>query len=191
MSKFNGTNKSKPTGTNMAGGVSYNRPIKKEIVSVVLNSMLNGDSYYEKETDRLTHIEGLIGTSPEDSEFVAKCAVYARNEGRLRSVSHLLSVMLVENVKGAGFVRSALEKVMLRPDDATEIVSLFNQRNPGKMIPNALRRAIKHNLENSWDLYQLKKYAQPKSKVKTKDLVKLSRPNPTKWNEVFNKELFV
>ena len=188
MSKFNGTNKSKPTGTNMAGGVSYSRPIKKEIVSVVLNSMLNGDSYYEKETDRLKRIETLIGKAVEDSEFVAKCAVYTRNEGRLRSVSHLLSVILLEKVKGEGFVRAALEKVMLRPDDATEIVALFNQRNPGKMIPNALRRAIKHNLENSWDMYQLKKYAQPKSKVKTKDLVKLSHPDPKIWNINFNKE---
>ena len=185
MSKFNKTNKIKPTGKNEAGGISYNRPIKKELVSVILNSMLHGDSYYEKETDRITRIENLIKTS-EDSEFVAKCAVYARNEGRLRSVSHLLCVLLVENIKGREFVKKAIEKVMLRPDDATEIVALFNQRNPGKMIPNSLRRAIKHNLENSWDIYQLKKYAQPNTKVKLKDVVKLCHPNPTTWNINFN-----
>ena len=190
MAKFNGNNKSKPTGTNKAGGVSYNRPIKKEIASVVLNSMLNGDSYYEKETDRMQRIESLVKTGAgDDAEFVAKCCVYTRTEGRLRSVSHLLAVLLIENVKGQPYMRSALEKTMLRPDDATEIISLFNQRNPGKMIPNALRRAIKTNLEKKWDLYQMRKYAQPKSQVKLKDIIKLARPNPTIWNEKFNKEL--
>jgi hypothetical protein len=188
MSKFNGTNKATPTGTNMAGGVSFDRPIKKEVVSVVLNSMLNGNSYYEKETDRLARIENLIKDSGADSEFVAKAAVYTRTEGRLRSVSHFLSVLLLESVKGESYIRKALEKVMLRLDDATEIVSLWNIRNKGKMIPNALRRAIKHNLETKWDLYSMKKYAQPKSKIKAKDLVKLCHPNPKVWNANFNKE---
>lgn len=189
MAKFNNNNKSVPTGTNEAGGVSYDRPIKKEIATVVLNSMLNGDKFYEKENDRLARIEDLIKNSGTDSEFVAKCAVYTRNEGRLRSISHFLSVLLVENVKGEPFMRNALEQTMLRIDDATEIVSLWNQRNPGKMIPNALRRAIKTNLETKWDMYQLKKYAQPKSKVKGKDLIKLCHPDPKIWNKKFNKEL--
>jgi len=188
MSKFNRTKKSKPTGVNMAGGVSYDRTAKKEIASVILNSMLNGkDQYYETEENRLARIENLIAENTSDcAEFIAKAMVYVRNEGKLRSISHFLSVLLCENVKGESFTRKALEKVMLRPDDSTEIVSLWNQRNKGKMIPNALRRAIKHNLENSWDMYQLKKYAQPKAKIKIKDLVKLCRPNPNIWNKKFN-----
>lgn len=190
MAKFNGTKKVKPTGKNMAGGASYDRTAKKEIASVVLNSMLTGkDQYYESEEARLQRIAELItSNTAECAEFIAKCAVYTRNEGRLRSVSHLMSVMLIENVKGESFTRKALEKIMLRPDDATEIVALWNQRNPNKMIPNALRRAIKHNLEHCWDLYQLKKYAQLKAKVKVKDLVKMCRPNPKIWNKKFSEK---
>lgn len=187
MSKFNQTSKATPNSTNMAGGVSYTRPIKKELTTVILNSLLNSNSYYEKESDRLDRIEKLILSASHDFEFVAKCAIYTRNEGKLRSVSHFISVILLENVKGQPVLKKALEKVMVRVDDATEIVSLFMKRNPGKMIPNALRRAIKHNLENSWDLYQLKKYAQPKAKVKVKDLVKLTHPDPKVWNSNFGK----
>lgn len=183
MSKFNGTNKSKPTGTNMAGGVSYNRPIKKEIVSVVLNSMLNGDSYYEKETDRLTRIEGLIGTSPEDSEFVAKAMVYTRNEGRLRSVSHFMANLLAEKVKGEEFLKPAFVKAIVRPDDMTEMLSLWNTRNKGKMVPNSLRRAFKTALETKFDEYQFRKYAAPKSAVKLKDVVKLAHPSPKNFGD--------
>lgn len=186
MAKFNGTTKSVPTGRNLAGGVSYDRPIQKEIASIVLNSMLNGDSYYQKEPARLQNLESLI-SDPANGEFVCKAAVYTRTEGRLRSISHFMAVILLENVKGSEYLRPALQKVMIRMDDATEIVSLWNQRNAGKMIPNALRRAIKHNLETRWDMYHMRKYAQPNSKVKGKDLILLCHPNPKVWNRNFNK----
>ncbi len=82
MSKFNNTTTAgrKPDSVNMAGGVSYSRDnIKQEIATVVLNSMINGDSYYEKETDRLARVEALISNS-DVSEFVAKAMIYTRNE---------------------------------------------------------------------------------------------------------------
>lgn len=186
MSKFNGQATSIPTQNNMAGGISFNRTLQKEITALVLNSMLNGDSYYEQETDRLKRIESMIANNVSEYEFIAKAMIYTRNEGKLRSVSHYMAVILLENIKGTPILRKALEKSMLRPDDATEIVSLWNQRNPGKMIPNSLRRAIKTNLENSWDLYQLKKYSMNKRKVKLKDLVKICHPNPKVWNQIFN-----
>ncbi len=183
MAKFNGTNKSKPTGTNMAGGVSYNRPIKKEIVSVVLNSMLNGDSYYEKEAERINRIEGLVGKASEDSEFVAKAMVYTRNEGRLRSVSHLMATLLAEKVKGEDFLKPAFVKAIVRPDDMTEMLSLWNTRNKGTMVPNSLRRAFKTALESKFDEYQFRKYAAPKSAVKLKDVVKLAHPSPKGFDD--------
>lgn len=183
MSKFNRTKKAKPTGTNMGGGVSYDRPIKKEIASVVLNSMLNGDSYYEKETDRLTRIENLVGQASDDSEFVAKAMVYTRNEGRLRSISHYMAGLLSEKVKGESFLKPAIVKAIVRPDDMTEMLSLWNNRNKGKMVPNALRRAFKQALETKFDEYQFKKYASPKSTIKLKDVVKLAHPSPKNFDD--------
>lgn len=184
MSKFNGTNKSTPTNKNMAGGVSYDRPIKKEIVSVVLNSMLNGDSYYEKETERLKRIEALISAGAiDDAEFVAKAMVFTRTEGRLRSVSHYMAGLLAEKVKGTPFLKSALTKSFVRPDDLTEVLALWNSRNKGKMIPNSLRRAFKEALETKFDEYQFKKYAATKSKTKLKDVVKLAHPSPKNFED--------
>lgn len=184
MSKFNGTNKSKPTGTNKAGGVSYDRPIKKEIATVVLNSMLNGDSYYEKETDRMKRIEKLIVTGADnDAEFVAKAMVYTRTDGRLRSVSHVMANLLVENVKGSEFLRPALVRAMVRPDDMTEMLSLWNNRNSGKMVPNSMRRAFKTALESKFDEYQFRKYAAPKSAIKLKDVVKMAHPSPKNFED--------
>jgi len=176
MSKFNSkVSPAKADSVNMAGGKAYSRDsIKEEIATVVLNTMLNGNMYYETETDRLARIESLI-SQPEVAEFVAKTMVYTRTIGNLRSISHFLAGILSENVKGSDFLRSALNKSFVRPDDLTETLSLWNARNKGKMVPNALRRAMKDSLEG-FDNYQLKKYEGSRNAVKLRDVVKLAHP---------------
>lgn len=196
MSKFNKTAKETqkvnrtPNSTNMAGGAAYSRDsIKQDIATTILASMLKGDSFYESEKDRLNRIEDLmlqlIETEPE---FLIKSVIYCRTVGNLRSISHFMSVILVENIKGNKFLRNSLRTIMMRVDDSLEIVSLWNARNAGVMIPNSLRRAIKDNLENNWDYYQLKKYFSKKKSVKVSDIIKLTRPNPNIWWENFGKE---
>ncbi len=161
--------------TNKAGGVAYTRDIKQEIATIVLNSMLNGDSYYQSEFDRLKNLEELISKNPDIAEFVAKTMVYTRSTGNLRSISHFLAAVLAENVKGTNYLRPALRKAFVRPDDLTETLALWNSRNQGKMVPNVLRRAFKDSLE-SYDMYQLKKYEGLRSTVKLRDVVKLAHP---------------
>lgn len=186
MSKFNSTAKilnnteTSETSetqelTNMAGGPAFEKSIKQTIATIVLNSMLDGkDSYYETELERLANIE-KFASIPELSEFVAKAAIYTRTLGNLRSVSHFLAVILAENVKGTNYLRPALKRTFVRPDDLTETLALWNSRNPGKMVPNVLRRAFKDALE-TFDHYQLKKYSGESKKVKLRDVVKLSHP---------------
>jgi len=185
MSKFNGTKVSKPTGKNMAGGVSYDRTAKKEIVSVILNSMLTGiDSYYESEEARMSRIEELIKNNVSDNGmFIAKAMIYTRNEGRLRSISHYMACLLTEIVKGQAFLKPALVKTIVRADDMTEMLSLWNRRNKGKMVPNSLRRAFKIALETKFQAYHLKKYAQTSSVVKMKDVVKMAHPSPKNFDD--------
>lgn len=163
---------------NLAGGVAYSySDERKEIASVILSSMINGDSFYETEAKRIDRIM----TKTEDttlSEFIAKCMVYVRNEGNLRTVSHLLAIGLVKNAKGTTYLRSALNKTLVRPDDATEMVALWNSRSK-KSIPNVLRRSIKDTLETKWDAYSLKKYFGTGS-VKVSDLIKMTHPKEVK-----------
>lgn len=175
MSKFNSkTPQTKSNSVNMAGGKSYSRDTKKEIASVVLSSMLNGDSYYESEIQRIDRIENIL-KNPEMAEFIAKVMVYVRNEGNLRSVSHIIANSLAENVKGEKYLRKAFKKTFIRPDDLTEVLSLWNTKHQGKMVPNSLRRAFKDALE-SFSEYQLKKYEGKRNKVKLRDVVKLAHP---------------
>jgi len=177
MSKFNKTTNTKEK--NLANGTGFKRTdLKKEVTSVILNSMLSGNSAYETEKERISKIEKLVKNRGLDNEFLAKAMVYVRNEGNLRSVSHLMAVLLAENVKGETFMKNALYKTMIRPDDATEMIALWNSRNEGKMIPNALRKSVKSALEAKWDRYQLKKY-YGNGPVKVSNLINLTHPKPS------------
>lgn len=177
MSKFNSKSTQKHVkadSVNVAGGNSYSRDdVRQEVAMVILNSMINGDKYYEKEQDRLVRLAQLVSVT--DAEFIAKAMVYARNEGNLRSISHFLATVLAENVKGSTYLRAALNKAFRRPDDLTETLALWNARNKGKMVPNVLRRSFKDRLE-SFDSYQLKKYEGLGNLVKLRDVVKLAHP---------------
>lgn len=175
MAKFNTKAKVVADTTNMAGGLSYSRnDAKQELASVVLNTMVNGDSYYEKESERLARIEKML-SDPAIAEFAAKAMVYSRTIGNLRSITHYMAGILSENVKGSKFLRPALAKTFVRLDDTTETLSLWNSRNKGKMVPNALRRAFKDRLETA-DNYQMKKYEGSGNTVKLRDVVKLAHP---------------
>jgi hypothetical protein len=180
MAKFN-TNTSKtnytPNTLNEAGFPAFERTdFQKEVASIILNSMINGDSNYESESDRLEKIENSVVQNLDNAEFLAKAMIYARNDGNLRSVTHFLAGVLVENVKGSSFLKPALEKTLIRPDDATEMVALWNSRNT-KSIPNALRKAIKNRLESRWGAYQLKKY-YGNGNVKVSNLINICHPTP-------------
>ena len=180
MAKFNTKERAQiqPDTVNKTGFQSYSRDsFKGEVASVVLNSMLNGDSFYETEADRLENIERMITDNPEHSKFMAQAMVYTRNEGNLRSVSHYMAAILAENVKGTSFLKNAFIKTFTRVDDMTETVSLWNHRNPEKMIPNSLRRAVKDRLENRFDSYSLKKYFGTGA-VKVSNLIMISHPKP-------------
>lgn len=180
MSKFNSTiaQNSQADTVNLAGGNAYSLDNKRELASLVLTSLMNGDSYYETEKARFERILSLC-TNSEDAEFVAKAMIYTRTVGNLRSVSHIMANALVENVKGSQFLRAALRQTFVRPDDLTETLALWNSRNPKQMVPNVLRRAMKDALE-TYDNYQLKKYEGTRNKVKLRDVVKLAHPKSDK-----------
>jgi hypothetical protein len=189
MGKFNpskvGTTKV-PDSVNMAGGIAFSRDYKQELASVLLTAMMNGDKYYQTEKDKIKQITDLIkkGVAQDDVEFVAKAMLFARTDGKLRSVSHLVAVTLAEEVKGSPILRKAFLKTFMRPDDMTETMSLWLSKHPNVMLPNALRRSYKDAFETKFDMYQLKKYEASTAVVKLADVVKLSRPSPANFEDV-------
>lgn len=178
MSKFNTIPSQKQS--NLAGGISYRNDAKHELAISVMSSTLSNDFFYEREESRIASLEALSKGLIADNEasFVAKCAIYARHNANLRSVSHVLSVTLCENATGSGVIKPAINRLIKRVDDMTELVSLWNTKHPQSMVPNGMRKAFRDVLEEKrFDTYQLKKYEQKRSKVKLKDIVRIARPS--------------
>lgn len=184
MAKFNEKKVAKqPTEVNYMGEKAFKLEDKEELVSTVMTTFLNG-SYYESEEEIVNRIHKLIENV--DPLFVAKLALYARNEGNLRSVTHLVSAELAKYISGTDWAGRFYDKIVVRPDDMSEILSAYASINGMKQtnikkIPNAMKRGFKTALEKL-DPYRLDKYKMKNRSVSLIDLIRLFHPKGTEKN---------
>ena len=167
MGKFNTKNEGvKPTETNFMGEMAFKLNDKEELVSTVMTTFLQ-DAYYEKESEITKRILNLI--DKVDPLFCAKLAVYARNEGNLRSVTHLVSAYLARYMSMNDWGKRFYNKIVIRPDDMSEILSCYAALNKMdlknvKKIPNSMKKGFKAALERL-DAYQIDKYKMNRKNI--------------------------
>lgn len=167
-----------PNVINRAGGVAYKQTNKLEFISMLLTSYIK-DQFYQKADEQIGRVKTLV-QGMSDKEFLAKAAIYARNEFGMRSVTHVAAAEIAKTVKGADWTRSFLDKVVHRPDDMTEILA-FYMSEYGKPIPNSIKRGFAKAF-NKFDGYQLSKYRGDGKEVSLIDVVNLCRPAATEQN---------
>ncbi len=68
--------------TNLAEGQAFAESPKSELIAILLTSQLE-DQFYRSGQATADRLKELIAAEP-DKEFVAKAAVYARNEAGMR-----------------------------------------------------------------------------------------------------------
>lgn len=190
MAKYNSKKVAKqPTETNFMGEKAFKLEGKEELVSTVMTTFLQNE-YYEKENDKVKRIQNLL--KKVDPLFAAKLAIYARNEGNLRSVTHLIAADIAKYIGGTDWSKRFYNKIVVRPDDMSEIVSAYAnlngmKQNNIKKIPNAIKKGFKTALERL-DAYQLDKYKMKNRSVSMIDLIRLFHPKGTQKNaEVFKR----
>lgn len=191
MGKYNVKKESvKPTEVNYMGEMAFKLADKELLVSTVMTTFLQ-DSYYEKEGEIVKRITDLV--DKVDPMFAAKLAIYARNEGNLRSVTHLVSALLAKYVSGTDWGKRFYNKIVVRPDDMSEIVSAYaNLNGMGlndlKNIPNSIKKGFKEALERL-DAYQIDKYKMQNREISLIDLVRLFHPKGNEKNAEAYKRL--
>lgn len=175
--KFNLTKRkaSAPDTVNLAGGDAHAQSMKMELVAILLTSMLEKQFYRAADVtaNRLRELVAAI----EDKSFVAKAALYARNEAGMRSVTHLVAGELAKAVKGAPWTARFFDKIVRRPDDALEVLAYYMSKF-GKPIPNALKKGFGAALSR-FDEYQLAKYRRSDAALSLVDVVNLVHPPHT------------
>lgn len=171
MSKFNfGILKTNKT-TNNEGAIAYRMNDKEKLVTQVLTSLFNENKFYgDNSEDILSTARNVLKSDPK---FVANLCIFARNEMHLRTISHVLVSELAKSIEGKEFVRKALNKIVERPDDMTEVLAYYINTY-GKPVPNSIKKGLADSF-GKFDEYQLAKYNRDNA-IKLKDILCLVHP---------------
>lgn len=194
MSKYNTkTAPVAPTEVNEMGERAYKLEAKEELVATCLTTFVQG-AYYEKENEIVNRI--IKAANAVDPKFVAKLAIYLRNDANMRSVSHLLAGELAPRISGQDYADSFYRKILIRPDDMSEILAYYFAKKADKntagnpKIANAIKKGFRLKLE-SMDPYLIDKYKMSGKEISLIDLVNLFKPKPTKSNSESYRRLMV
>jgi hypothetical protein len=184
MSRFNKTlPKQKTLTENLAGGKAYKQTNELALVSLLLTSFVN-DQFYRDGNTSLLELKKLA-EKVKDKEFVAKSAIFARDRFGMRSITHALAGELTSQLNGKEWGKDFYDKVVVRVDDMTEILSYYlnnktDKNNP--KFPNALKKGFAKAFDK-FDGYNLSKYKGENKEVKLVDVVNLVHPVPTVRNQ--------
>jgi 60 kDa SS-A/Ro ribonucleoprotein len=188
--RFNFLKSTNANVVNHEGAASFVITPEVELYTAVATSGLS-DTFYEKSDVRLYRIQSLIAKN--DPEFVAKLAVYARNEMYLRSIPIVLAVELAKLNSGNAIVSNAVKGVVKRADEIAELLAYYqlsNQRFGTKKL-NKLSKQVQKGLAisfNNFDEYQFAKYNR-NTEVTLRDALFLVHPKAKNENQqlIFNK----
>jgi hypothetical protein len=188
--KFNELTRDKNKILNYANADAYKMSREMELYSAVITCMVD-DLYYETKDTRLLHIRKLAGVCNQD--FTARLAVYARTVMNLRSIPIVLAVELSKIYSGTDLVQRVLNRIILRADEITELLTYYqtaNERTDTKKL-NRLSKQLQKGLQNAFnrfDEYQFAKYNRDTT-VKLRDALFLVHPKAKDENqqEIFNK----
>ncbi len=176
--------------TNYQGAKAFTLTPELELYAAVATAGLN-DTFYEKDGNRLERVQELM--KKNDAEFVAKLAVYARTKMFMRSIPMVLAVELAKENSGNAVVSKAVNGVVQRADEITELLAYYqlaNKRNGTKKL-NKLSKQVQKGLGaafNRFDEYQFSKY-NSETEVSLRDALFLVHPKAKNEEQqvLFNK----
>lgn len=192
-------NKRKPVPiTRTHGGGPASRGLTAEQICerLTLANMLSEDQFYMdgKSTKELL----AAALKSVGQEFVETLAYRARTAWKLRHAPLFVALSLIgrKDAKGAG---KSIAKVIQRPDELGEIISLYLQREKIDgakkfTLPNQLKIACGEALR-TFDEYQLAKWDGNNSAIGLVDVLNLCRPKPANeeqrqlWGKIVRNEL--
>ncbi len=196
--KFNFMVGKKPkTMMNYEGAKAFVMTPQLELYSAVATASLN-DQFYEKDMDKLVRLRELM--TRNDAAYIAKLAVYVREQMYLRSVPMVLTVELAKQHSGDNLVSKLTSRVVQRADEISELLAYYalaNERTKAPKQLNKLSKQVQKGLAlafNKFDEYQFAKYNRDAA-VKLRDALFIVHPKAKDeaqqvlFNKIVNNEL--
>jgi 60 kDa SS-A/Ro ribonucleoprotein len=174
--KTTGINKT----VNYEGATAYKLNPELELYSAVCCALLQSKFYVNDTNAELNRIIDLI--SRVNSEFVAKLAVYTREQMHLRSIPLVLVTELAKQHNGDSLISELTNRIIQRADEITELLSYYiiSEKRTGAKKLNKLSNQIKKGIAKSFykfDEHQFSKYNR-NTEIKLKDAMFLTHPRP-------------
>ena len=165
---------------NYEGDLAYKLDPALELYVATCCASLQPKFYVPDVDGQLQRLRGLI--EQNNHEYVAKLAVYAREQMYLRSVPLVLAVELARVHHGDDLVRRLTTRVIQRADELTEILAYYqaaNKRTDQKKLgrlSNQLKKGVADAF-HKFDEHRLQKYNRD-SEIKLRDALFLTHPKP-------------
>lgn len=161
------------------GAVAAKIDKRQELHLSVLATLLFEDQYYESGVSIAERIRQL--TKEVSVLNATSLAISARNEYNLRHAPLWILASLYEqrnlNLRDRVLLRLAVRKVIQRPDELGELVSMY-WKDGKKPLPNQMRLGLAEAFKK-FNAYQLAKYAGKNSQAVTpRDVMFLTHPKP-------------
>jgi 60 kDa SS-A/Ro ribonucleoprotein len=141
----------------------------------VMSCLLWEDEFYEDGQTIGERIAGLVKQVP--AEDVARVAIQAKEDMKLRHVPLLLARELMRTKEGRALAKDVFPRVVLRPDDITEFLSIYWKDKPDEPLAKQVKRHVGESFRK-FDEYQLAKYNGGQKAVKLRDAIRITRPKP-------------
>ena len=150
--------------------------VKQQLRRTLMACMLWENNFYESGENIAERIIRLADQC--DLLFLKSIAVKARTEQKLRHAPLLILLSMIK--RGGKVTADAIEEVINRPDEITELVAMY-WMNGRKMLTRSMRQGLGKAFLK-FDEYQLFKWNRD-GDVKLRDVLFMSHAKPTKDKE--------
>lgn len=141
----------------------------------VMSCLLWESELYEDGKTIGQRIADLVKQVP--AEEVARVAIQAKEDMRLRHVPLLLVRELMRTKEGRALAKEVFPRVILRADDITEFLAIYWKDNKDEPLAKQVKRHVGESFRK-FDEYQLAKYNGGQKAVKLRDALRITRPKP-------------
>ena len=158
----------------------------------VMSCLLWESEFYEDGQTIGQRIAGLVEQVP--AEDVARVAIRAKEDMRLRHVPLLLARELMRTKEGRERAKGLFPRVILRPDDIGEFLAIYWKDNKDEPLAKQVKKGLGDSFRR-FDEYQLAKYNGGQKAVKLRDAMRITRPKPATleqaelWRKLIKGEL--
>lgn len=161
--------------TNLAGGLAYSMADREALAQLIVTGAFNGTFYADakQQIDTVTNLLAKLG--PENAEYVAKLAVYARESGYMKDTPAFLTAWLTVN--GPQYVKSVFNRVIDNGKMLRNFVQIMRSGSIGRKSLGSGPKKLVQNWLNSANTYKLLS-ASVGNDPSLADVIKMVHPTP-------------